>query len=333
MRQRYRLALLALTALVLAPGTFVRTIPPPPDYASPVTVTKLRVEPLQTGLLTLESAWQLTSRNDYFGGYSALVDRGDGTFLSASDAGRMMVLPRPDQSDVAPRLDTLLQIAASEKRRTDVESLAIDPQTSTVWAGLEQRDAIIRFSPKLREERRVRPPEMRPWEANAGAESLVRLKDGRFIVIAEETHGEGRHEALLFGEDPTLGKRPIAFTFIAAEGWRPSDATLLPDGRILVVMRKLLFQWPPKFEVKLAIADPAGIRPGDALQSTTIAHIAEPLPSDNFEGATVTIEPNGDWAIWLISDDNFFRLQRTLLLKLIWPQSRHDAGYDKRRPE
>ena len=305
MRRPTRLILLFATALGLAPGTFVRETPPAPDYTSPVTVEKLSVPPLRTGPLVRGSAWVMHSKNDHFGGYSALVDRRDGTFLAANDAGRLMRLPRPDRSKAAPTLDGFIDFARVDKVHVDIESMTNDPNTGQVWIGLEWAQAIIRFGPRLQKQAEVRPAAMRDWGANSGPESLVRLKDGRFVVIEEEAMDGGRHRALLFASDPTRGGKPTPFVFHGAEDYRPSDATRLPDGRILVVLRKVHFALPLRFSIRLVTADPANIRPGGVLRSAFLAEIDEPVPTDNYEGATVTLEANGDWAIWLISDDNF----------------------------
>ena len=320
--RRYRLAFLAITAIGLAPGTFVRETPPAPDYASPVRIGKLPTRAWRSGPLVLESAWLLASANDHFGGYSALIDRQDGTFLAANDAGRLMVLPRPDRSAAAPRLDKFVNFARVDKSHVDVESLTDDPETGEVWAGLEWAQAIIRFSPKLQKRAEVRPRAMRDWGGNSGPESLVRLRDGRFLVIEEQSAKGGKHRALLFGTDPTRGGWPIAFDFEGPKGYRPSDATRLPDGRVLIVMRRVHFALPLRFGTRLVVADPADIRESGVWKAMPLAAVEEPMPTDNFEGAMVTVEPDGDWAVWLISDDNFFRYQRTLLLKLIWPQTR-----------
>jgi len=321
MRRSTRLILLALTTVALAPGTFVRETPPPPDYTSPVTVEKLQVPQSRAGPLVLDSAWVLRSENDHFGGYSALIERKDGTFLAANDAGRLMSLPRPDRSDEPPTLDKFVNFARVDKVHVDIESLTDDPETGEVWAGLEWAQAIIRFGPKLQKRAEVRPPQMRDWGGNSGPESLVRLRDGRFVVIEEQAQDGGRHRALLFASDPTRGGVPVAFTFEGADGYRPSDATRLPDGRILVVLRRVDFAFPLRFAIRLVTADPADIRAGGILKAERLADLAEPVPIDNYEGVVVTTEPNGDWAVWLISDDNFFRYQRTLLLKLIWPRT------------
>ncbi len=320
MRRTIRLVLLAVTMLALTPGTFVRETPPPPDFVSPVEIGKLRIDRLRTGPLTLESAWVLSSRNDRFGGYSALLAQKGDQFLAASDAGRLMYLPRPDRSARAPELDRFLDNGRIDKRRIDIESLTADPQTGLVWAGLEQFNAIYRFSPELVKQQQVQPKAMKEWSDNTGAEAFVRLADGQFLVLAEESLGDGLHEGLLFARDPMLGGQPLRFRFRGAEGFNTAEATLLPDGRMLVILRKLVLGWPLRFAVRLMTADPAGIEKGEVLESETLADIVEPLPTDNYEGAAVTVEPDGDWAVWLISDDNFAHFQRTLLLKLIWPQ-------------
>ena len=45
-----------------------------------------------------------------------------------------------------------------------------------------------------------------------------------------------------------------------------------------------------------------------------LARLQPPLTIDNMEGVSATIE-NGRTIVWLVSDDNFTPLQRTLLLK------------------
>ena len=56
------------------------------------------------------------------------------------------------------------------------------------------------------------------------------------------------------------------------------------------------------------------IRPGALLEGNEILRLAPPFLADNFEGVAVRTE-RGRVAIYLVSDDNYFALQRTLLLK------------------
>ena len=48
-----------------------------------------------------------------------------------------------------------------------------------------------------------------------------------------------------------------------------------------------------------------------------LAEFGNAIPRDNYEGIAVTTDDDGQF-VWLISDDNFMAIQRTLLLKLRW---------------
>lgn len=313
-----RKLLACMVALGMAPGTFVRSEPPPRDYTSPVIVTKLETGEVSSGPLTLEDAWVLESENDHFGGYSALIAWREGEFLAATDAGRLMRLPRPDLHSAPPVLDKFLNFERADKSRVDVESLTFDPETGEVWAGLEWAQEIIRFTARLQKRESVRPLEMREWGGNSGPESLARLQDGRFVVIEERAVADGQHKALLFDGDPTEGVEPIRFVFEGRDGYRPSDASVLPDGRLIVLLRGLRIGLPPRFTSMLVIAEPDDIEEGTVLPSRALARIDEAFPSENYEGLAVTEDGRGQLNLWLISDDNFASYQRTILLKLRW---------------
>lgn len=307
-----------LLALALAPGTCVRSELPVPDYHSPVFIEPLLTEEVRSGPLKLDGAWALTSENDRFGGYSALIAYDHNTLLAASDAGRLMHLPRPDRDAKVPRLGQFANFRRADKSHADIESLAFDPDTRKLWAGLEWAQQIIRFGPRFNQQAQVRPAAMRDWGSNSGPEAMVRLRDGRFVVIEERAAEQGQHEALLFAGDPTDGDAPLKFRFAARKGFRPADAAQLPNGKIVVLLRGFRFGLPPRFPALLVTADPANIMEDELLHSRLLARIEEPFPSDNYEGLTVVDERDGSWSLWLISDDNFASYQRTLLLKLRW---------------
>lgn len=318
-------------ALAMAPGTFVRTDLPERDVRSPIEFRALSIDPLTAGPLQLESAWELVSTNSLAGGFSSLVQRPDGTFLSASDSGRLINFARPD-SVVAPiRLQPFLATRRDNKLEVDVESLAIDPRTGEVWAALEHSQEIIRVGSRLDRRASVRAREMTDWGKNAGPEAMVRLADGRFLVIEERPSRDGLHAALLFPGDPVAGGKPMAFRFQAREGFRPAEVAQLPDGRLAVLLRKLEWAFPPRFPVQIVIADPSEIAEEKVLRSTPLALIDEPLPSDNYEGMAVIDEGDGTWTLWLISDDNYAYYQRTLLLKFRWDQRELPAQQKARR--
>jgi hypothetical protein len=57
------------------------------------------------------------------------------------------------------------------------------------------------------------------------------------------------------------------------------------------------------------------VRAGARLESQAIADLEPPMSVDNFEGIDVVRSKNGGPFLYLVSDDNFNAVQRTLLLK------------------
>jgi hypothetical protein len=160
---------------------------------------------------------------------------------------------------------------------------------------------------------------MRGWPHNGGAESTVRLRSGGFLVFAEEAKGpkgQGR-VALRFAGDPTVDRRPPErFVYLPPEDFVPSDATELPDGRIILLNRR--FALPDGFEVAVTVIDPGLMRPGAVIKGLEVARFAGDVLHDNYEGIAVGRE-NGQPVLWIVSDDNQSIFQQSLLLEFALP--------------
>lgn len=320
-----RLAFILFVALALMPSPLERRWTPPFDSSQRLSVTRLAVAATQVGEVRIDEAWHLDSPNSRFGGVSALAYEGPRQFLLASDFGTMvrMRLGR-DGTISAVRIWPLWldSSAALGKNGRDLESLTVDRATGQLWAGFEQRHRIARFAPGMTHvEGETAPREMAAWNANGGAEALVRLGDGRFIMLAETSGGPGGGtDALLFARDPVAhpDERPIRFALDAGGRGHITDAAALPDGRVLLLFRGigLTRGWIST----LAVADPALIRTRQPWQSRTIAKFERPQITDNFEGLAIEPQraPTDPVAIWMVSDDNRAAWQRTLLLRLLW---------------
>ena len=320
-----RLLALAILALALAPGTFLRDPPPGrglDDFA-------IRALPVQTpedwpGGLTPEGAWQMSSANQRFGGLSAMALESDESFLAWSDRGDLVRLPRPGSDGTAQFLDLPPARALTEGQ--DIESVVFDVESRTSWMGHESPNVIRRLDPDGTSHI-VRVPAMIDWGGNAGAEALVRLADGRFIALAEV-----KRQGALFAGDPVLHRKPLLFALDLPEGWRPTDAAVLPDGRVLVLLRKVERSLPP-FRAMLALADPDEIAKGKAWTITPFAELALDGLIDNYEALAVEEGSDGALTLWVLSDDNLSAFQRTLLLKLKWlPQTQAARETGSRAP-
>lgn len=326
--------LLALgLALALVPVTWLRSPLPPPDHGQQLTLAPVRAGAALPGPFRLAGVWQLTSPDSRFGSYSALVSQRPGQLLAISDRGFFLDFAMPGAGPSRARFGWLPGAAIRDKMFRDMEAAARDPASGRIFIAFEGRNAVARHLPDLGEQGLSQVPEMRGWGANTGPEAMVRLADGRFVIICECQTGwlaSGRHPALLFAGEPGASGAARRFTLAGAEGYRPTDMALLPDGWVLVLVRRLTWPMPPRFKARLLLADPDDIAPGGLWRTVVLADLAAPLPVDNFEALTVTAGEDGKSIAWLLSDDNQALSQRTLLWKLEFSPS--DLPHKQKAP-
>lgn len=321
-----RLILILLLMVGLAPGTWLRTDVERTVGAKRIIFTTIDVPSLRVGELRLMQAWQLDSPSHMFGGLSALRWRADDSFQAVSDSGAVVRFALPGGRAAARRMLTRMRpmpgLMGPDGLAVDMESITSDPARGQSWIGFESANAIVRYTKNLMVDGVARPRAMRDWGVNSGPEALVRLADGRFIVLAEgRTWTDGPSPALLFADDPVAGAQPLRFQFDRPPGYRPVDMIALPDGRVLVLLRRVQLALPPHFSGALMVLDPATIKQGKVWRGRIITVLDDPLPTDNYEGLALgKVTPDG-MDLWLISDDNNSAFQRTLLLQLHWPNA------------
>ena len=320
----YRLLLLAIVAIGLAPSTFLRTPTGLRSDVAVVTITPVANREGVEGALALTGAWELSSKHGWFGGFSALVASGPDSLITGSDRGWLLDL---DLSGTAPAavpgsFRFIGERASGRKEIVDLEALARDPATGTLWATFENFNLVTRITADGRRANR-RPAAMRGWSENSGPETMARLADGRFLIIAEgaERSGTTDRPALLFAGDPVAGPRaPLMFRFVPEPEYNPVDTTELPDGRLLILLRRVTYSIPAEFSTAIALADPAAIRPDKPWRARVIQRLSGEVFGDNFEGIAFIPDPAdpAHGAVWVIADDNFSAFQRNLLVRFAW---------------
>ena len=301
-------------------------LPPRPLYDARATMRAERVDlypgnPARTdlGALTYLGGVRLIGNESAFGGFSSMQVHG-GHFILLSDGG---VFVRFDLSRdwrlANVRFDDLPGGPAFgwEKGDRDSESMTIDPQTGTAWVGFERYNQIWRYDMALtRAEGASAPPLMAKWDLNTGPEAMVRLKDGRFVVLGEQTVSgdESLRASVMFSGDPARNPK-AAFGFRyrpPSPDYAATDVAQLPDGRLLVLNRA--FAPIANFTTIITVVDTRTIRPGATVTGKEVARLAPPTLADNFEAMALTRE-GADTILWIASDDNQFFLQQSLLLK------------------
>lgn len=313
------IAALAVAALC-APGTFARThVPtvPPTDIA----LTRV-ADASETGTpgWGIAGVWEYSSGpSRYFGGFSALLALDDHRLQAFSDRGVRFTFLEPDRpgQETALREVAIQYVAPGYSLRLwDIESATRHPETGEYWLGYEYFHAIHRFS-AASEPEGVRDLEDEvDWPSNSGAEAMVRLEDGRFLVM-----GEGKNIALIYPSDPVAGAEPDRIEFkTPAESFVVTDLAQLPDGRVLLLMRNLVWGSPP-FNSLIAIADAPDAAMDETWQPQVVLRFDNILPNENYEGLAVRPQEDGKVAVWAIADDNFSFQQRNLIVKLIFDPS------------
>jgi hypothetical protein len=270
--------------------------------------------PARIGALVPVGGVTLSSFNPAFGGFSAIALH-DGRVTLLSDGGNLVRFAIR-RGQIAGATGHVLHDGPGvgwDRTDRDSESIALDPARGTLWVGYENQNEIWRYSPDLRQAEAHRAPAwMRPWVRNRGAESLVRLRNGRFLAIGERTPNRVRN-AVLFSGDPTLARtRAAPFHVRPPPRYDPSDAAELPNGDLLVLTRR--FQYPFRFTAKLVRIPRAAIRPGATVAGTVIATLAAPVLGENAEGIAVTRE-GGRTMVWIVTDNDVMSWRPTYLLK------------------
>lgn len=311
---------LCLLATVLSAG---------PAAAEPLalTVTPLPLNsenPGQTrvGALAWRGSLEITSGSRRFGGLSGLLlEPGGDRLLAVSDTGRWVsarirlddagFLVGLDQGQTGRLRDGDNRVLAS-KRAGDAESLA-RLADGTILVAFEQAHRIWRY-PAGGLDRPAQsfppPPGLDRLDGNNGLEALTTLPGGRLLALAEDKGDSPGLRGFLWQDG---GWSDLALA--RDRSYRPTGATALPSGDVLVLERR--FSVLGGLGIKIRRLPLAAIQPGATLTGEVIAQLRPPLVYDNMEGIAARAEPGGGVRIYLVSDDNFNPIQRSVLISFL----------------
>lgn len=315
MRSARRLVAALAVALLCAPATLLRTdIPAGP----PRDIMMARVQgpgPTPAPGWDVAGVWQYRAHSLLFGGFSALVTAHDHQLRAFSDRGARFTFAEPDQPrpQPDPRHGLVRQLVAPADAYAlrDIEAATRDPVSGNYWLAFENLHTIHRFSIASAPDGKRDLESEVDWYANSGAEAMVRLADGRFVVLPE-----GKNYGLIYPGDPVEGAQAVRFAFRnPAPGFAATDVAQLPDGRLLLLLRDLAWGYPI-FTSRLAIGEVP--RAGGVFAPSTVLQLDPAIPRENYEGIAVRPRSDGRVDVWVISDDNLSVMQRTLLAKLIF---------------
>ena len=332
-------AALALASVALALGGCAepgRAADQPLVFAHPMTLDDAGTAGARLGPLRLEAAFVLGSADPRFGGLSGLWLAPDGTaMIAASDRGTLWQVGLMHDAD--GRLAGFADWRPLEPGRApgdpsgrfdrDAEALApLGPEALVI--AYEGPNQLRRLALGALEARATALPILPGLEpSNAGIEALAPLADGALLALAE---GQFTAQGDLAAWQ-VEGERALPLSYAASDGFAPTGADRL-DDIVFVVERR--FSLLGGFATRVVALPAAEVRPGARLIPRPLAVLRPPLVGENFEAIAARRAPDGRVLLYLLADDNFIALQRTLLLQLsleaAWPRAhrrdRPDAG-------
>lgn len=273
------------------------------------------VAPAAAVTLDYIATYVWTQNNPDFGGFSGLEITDDGTgFHALSDRAR--IFWGSIRRDPSGRIRDMTLAGQSRLRDSggtplppgrlgDSEGLALDPNGG-FWVSFEGLNRIAFYpAPDAPARRIASPPAFDRLIPNAALEALAVTRDGTVLTIPEDSGARDRPFPVWRFRD---GKWDQPWTIPRSGRWLVVGADIGPDDRLYVLERDFLGIRGFASRVRrFDMTDDGPVNQQVLLETA-------PLHYDNLEGISVWRDSQGI-RITMISDDNFFFVQRTELVE------------------
>jgi len=324
-------AAIALTGTAIAAGLFEGA----DAVASPTSLT-IDARPVfwdpenprdtKAGKLTYVGGLELTSEHPDFGGLSALIvgETGD-AFIAVSDQGNWITADLQSDGDKPISISggLVAPLISSDgtpffgKYESDAEGLAVprgaDPRTTPILVSFERHHRIRRFDLAADGfEARAEPvPDfgtLANLTNNKGLEALTYLVDGSLLALSEETlDADGHIIGVRLTEThatPVLLRQHLPYML--------TDLATLPNGDVVTLERH--YSMLAGVSILMRRIPAASLEDNAPLDGEVLLEANNSRSIDNMEGLSIRQTADGTSLLYLISDNNFNPLQRTLLL-------------------
>ncbi len=324
---------LAALALVLAAGAALSQTKHP-FAPTPIEIESRAISSFKPGDANLRRFGELefigglvlSSKAKEFGGISGLHILPDGRrFIAHSDRGNWirgtLALDEDrvtgiENAEIAPMRGPRGKLSAM--RWFDTEALAADGDT--LYVGIERENQILRYDRygEIGIPLPV-PVEITELPYNKGLEALAFVPrnlplGGSLIAISERGLDANRN---LRGFILSNGKWSN-FSVKQIGKFDISDAAVSPTGHLLILER--YFEFLSGIHLRIRAIPLADIKAGATVDGKVLIEADNDLEIDNMEALAVTKNVAGQIVLTLLSDNNFNFLQRTILLRFVWPQ-------------
>lgn len=300
-----------LTAALLSTGPLSAEVPTLGGRTAELEVSPLELEggDYADGVELL-GAWRLESLDEAFGGLSGLLVE-ETAVTAVTDQGTWVTGVRAGET-LAPAI--ALRPMTGENGQTfdkaggDAEGLA--RRGGRLIVSFERDHRIAAHVGDGQLGRTIRNRRFEAFANNAGLEALATLPDGRLIALTEGSDARGftvvvvdQRGRVALGRLPKLSRHQV------------TGADIGPDGRFYLLLRDYSVVRGVSIRLLRYRLGPNGLPdPGSA---KTLAAWESASGIDNMEAAAVFRDgEDGPVTVWLVSDDNFNPVQRTILIAL-----------------
>ncbi|MCP5432851.1 MAG: esterase-like activity of phytase family protein [Alphaproteobacteria bacterium] len=325
----------ALAALALCAGACGAAQTTEPAFqdivvsARPITLAAGDPSVDEVGRLAWRGTLVLEASHRRFGGLSGLRVSADGkSAVAITDRGSFLTFDLDYGDDgrlagvhgarIGPMLDEKGNLLTDE----DVDSEGLEVLADDRLAvSFEHRHRIAVYPPLIGEPAPALatfapPSALGAMADNQGMEALVRVDEGSLLALVEHAPGEGPHRGALVAisalDDAAHALPGKTVTLQAAPRFDITDAALGPDGMLYVLERSFDPMRGPGMRLRrVSKQEREG---GSAWTGETLAELDTRYAIDNMEGLSARLGPSGETLLYVVSDDNFNLLQRTMLM-------------------
>ena len=297
--------------------------------AAPIPLYPDRPGELRAGALLYRGGLQLTSDDSRFGGWSDLAVSADGSeVLAISDRGRWMRarLSYNSAGDLAGM--SAANIAAMRgvdgKRLSgqfgDAEGLTLERANDLSGPAIVSFERDVRiWRYDLSKGFAALPTNIpignwvQPLAQNAQLEAVTLFKPDTLLVFAESRVGSEDIRAAFETYPGGAKANTRTLSLVPRDPFSVTSVANAPDGGVFILERRYSMLGGVGMELRQIAA--ADLHEGARLNGDVLANLSyQDANIDNMEGIAVRRGPKGETLLYIMSDNNFSALQRTLLL-------------------
>ena len=320
MIKKYFLSLVFLSFFTNSLATELGT---PVDLkSSKINLFSTDLENISLDKLKFVSGIEIKSNHPDFGGLSGLIINEDKSLIAVGDQGIWLTgkIKINGNGKLVEIINGRLgHLKGNEnnplyklgKSYTDAES--IEPYNNRFVVSFERNHRILIFN-NIYSHSETFYDKIKNLELpdNGGNEAMAPLKNNSIFLLSENLiHPDDKIAGYL------LSDNKLKKVYVKKRGsFKPTDMSSLPDGNILLLERS--FSPVRGASARISVIKFEDLEPNSVILPLTLDTLKPPMVVDNFEGISFLKLNDGGYYIFILSDDNFNFLQKTILYQFYW---------------